>query len=505
MNKIVKDSFVVVSDFHANRWPLDEKIEKYYLNEYDQIFILGDATDRGIGWRGAGGIQLLFDIKALCEKYPGRVHYVPGNHDDFVYDYIINGSSIAKMLMEGNCGGETLEDIDELMKTNPSKIKELAEWLGRQPLQVTHEYKGQKYALAHALFDKKIYEQNPNFGLKDMTRSFYDLPLEKHIIWFRKEKDKYDPSIIPSSDYIMVVGHTPEDHRPDDINLINSDNEEVKVICVDSGRILGREMHKFDGKSKVIPTWLDKHNDTSDKETQPVKAKKPFKIFSSVLTNDSRPKKQEAPKVAKKVEEPKVAKRVEEPKVAKKVETNESQKQKKLLEQFFLKLEKEALDEVIIESIKANSSIYDIVNALVYGNLEGLPLNPEIREKAKIVNENAIDKLLGEIELEHPEYREGNKETILLNHIYEVGFNYVIDSLITYYNETGRINPVAFTIKQISGYLESNDSAYITRQKDARTAASKLGKQGFDRILGFNRCDIRDYIIQRVTVTELIK
>ena len=49
MNKIVKDSFVVVSDFHANRWPLDEKIEKYYLNEYDQIFILGDATDRGIG------------------------------------------------------------------------------------------------------------------------------------------------------------------------------------------------------------------------------------------------------------------------------------------------------------------------------------------------------------------------------------------------------------------------------------------------------------------------
>ena len=484
MNKIVKDSFVVVSDFHANRWPL-EKIEKYYLNEYDQIFILGDATDRGPDGIGTGGIQLLFDIKELCEKYPGRVHYIPGNHDDFVYDVIMNRRNVAAINMENNGGEQTLEDILELMRNNPDKIRELGEWLGKQPLQMTHEYKGQKYALAHALFDKKIYEKNPNFGLKDMNRSAGYPAVEQHIIWFRKAKGGYDKDIIPSNDYIMVIGHTPELTRHGaNLNLVNSANEEVKVICVDGGIAYVGKMLKFDGKSKEIPTRINEHKDTSDKDDQPAKEKK--SIFKRVLTNDSKPKK------------------VEETKAPKKEEKKKSEFEK-FQEKHILGLYKEALDEVIIESIKANSSIYDITNALVYGNLEGLPLNPEIRQKAKLIQEHAIDKMIEEIELEHPEYKEGNRESILRNHIYEVGFNYVIDSLITYYNETGRINPVAFTIKQISEYLESNDSAYITRQKNARTAAAKLGKQGFDRILGFNRCDIRDYIIQRVTVTELIK
>ena len=80
MRDIEKDSFVVISDFHSYEWPL-KKITDYYLKEYDKIFILGDATDRGPYGDGEGGIDLLFKIKELTEKYPNRVIYIPGNHD----------------------------------------------------------------------------------------------------------------------------------------------------------------------------------------------------------------------------------------------------------------------------------------------------------------------------------------------------------------------------------------------------------------------------------------
>lgn len=46
INQIVPDSFVAISDFHAIEWLL-EKGKNHYLNEYDKIFILGDATERG--------------------------------------------------------------------------------------------------------------------------------------------------------------------------------------------------------------------------------------------------------------------------------------------------------------------------------------------------------------------------------------------------------------------------------------------------------------------------
>lgn len=46
INQIVPDSFVAISDFHAMEWPL-EKVKDYYLNEYEKIFILGAATERG--------------------------------------------------------------------------------------------------------------------------------------------------------------------------------------------------------------------------------------------------------------------------------------------------------------------------------------------------------------------------------------------------------------------------------------------------------------------------
>ena len=46
MNDQIKDSFVVVSDFHGADWVMD-KIRSHYINEYEKIFNLGDIIDRG--------------------------------------------------------------------------------------------------------------------------------------------------------------------------------------------------------------------------------------------------------------------------------------------------------------------------------------------------------------------------------------------------------------------------------------------------------------------------
>ena len=35
------------SDFHDIEWPV-KKIQDYYVSEYDKIYILGDAIDRGM-------------------------------------------------------------------------------------------------------------------------------------------------------------------------------------------------------------------------------------------------------------------------------------------------------------------------------------------------------------------------------------------------------------------------------------------------------------------------
>lgn len=259
---IEKDSFVVVSDFHSNRWPF-EKVKNKYLKQYDKIFILGDATDRG---RDAGidGISLLIDIMDLCKQYPGRVVYVPGNHDKFLYDYAY-GDQLAAYNLERNGGANTKKKLDELRHVNPSLYEELIEFIGRCPIQVKHTYRGQKYSLAHAFFDQTLYNQKHNFCLRDF---YYCSPFIRdranNVLWFRKGKNDYDCRDVVVDSSIVVVGHTPERYRRgDNLNLRNRYNEEVIVHCVDGGIDYDGIMHKFDGGKSPVETKFDKFD--SDK------------------------------------------------------------------------------------------------------------------------------------------------------------------------------------------------------------------------------------------------
>ena len=278
-------SFVAVSDFHGYRYPLD-KIKKYYLNEYDVIYILGDATDRGEDRRGSGGIQLLIEIMQLSKQYPGKIIYVPGNHDEFLIGYVRSKYRIDKYYeydyqtnLKYNGGEETINELNTLEKNNPRLFNELITWLGKQPIQRTHRFENRDYVFGHAMFNQKLYDINPNYSLEDYfkeEKNHNTRRMANSVLWFRKFNDTYNSNEMPNSDKIMVIGHTREsDLKGKDINLIDSRGRTIKVHCVDGGIAYKGRMLKYDGASETIGTTYLTHNDTSK---QPPKQKENLNV-----------------------------------------------------------------------------------------------------------------------------------------------------------------------------------------------------------------------------------
>ena len=62
-----------------DRWEFVKQMMKQNPNL--NVIILGDAMDRG-----SYGVEMLLQIKELSDV--GRVRYVPGNHDEFAYDFL---------------------------------------------------------------------------------------------------------------------------------------------------------------------------------------------------------------------------------------------------------------------------------------------------------------------------------------------------------------------------------------------------------------------------------
>lgn len=265
-------SFVAVSDFHGYNYPLD-KIKKFYLDEYDVTFILGDATDRGMDGKGTGGIKLLIDIMNLSKQYPTKVVYIPGNHDEFLIGYVRNKRHMdsyyscnyaASLIYNG--GESTIRELNELEKQDSQTFNALISWLGKQPLQRVHNYNGKTYVLGHAIFNQRLYDMNPNYCLEDYfsePKNSDSRRMARDVLWFRKEKDRYNMWEMPRSGKTMIIGHTIEKRiRGKNIDLCDGSGRTIKVHCVDGGIAYDGGMLKYDGGSSVIWTEMLQHNNT---------------------------------------------------------------------------------------------------------------------------------------------------------------------------------------------------------------------------------------------------
>lgn len=139
--------------------------------------------------RGDDGIEMLLEIKEFSDQ--GRVQYIPGNHDIFTYNYVMckdrdpNIYDIAKRSLEINKGKVTIEKLENFGQvvqeelalkhiSKPITLQELITWLGEQPIQTVVHENQKNYALAHAMFDTKLYNMDRNFNLEkalNMQRS----------------------------------------------------------------------------------------------------------------------------------------------------------------------------------------------------------------------------------------------------------------------------------------------------------------------------------------------
>lgn len=261
-------SFVAISDFHSYRYALD-KVKKYYINEYDKVYILGDATDRGKKGDGTGGISLLIDIMKLCKENPGKVVYIPGNHDEFIIGYIRNMFNYEAGLRY-NGGMKTIEDLEDLKNNNRELFDELVDWLGNLPIQRTHTHNGCEYVLGHAKFNQRLYDIDPDFSLNKYFKQdrYSDLRrMAKEVLWFRKSNDGYFTEEMPTADKKMIVGHTHQDRTGErDMDLIDDNGDVVEVYCVDGGIAYGGKMFKYDGGESQHTTAVYYHRNTSDRE-----------------------------------------------------------------------------------------------------------------------------------------------------------------------------------------------------------------------------------------------
>ena len=438
MGRIVPNSFVAISDFHSTRWPL-EKIKHFYINEYDKIFILGDVTDRGKDNKGTGGIDMLLEIKELTQKFKDRIVYIPGNHDQFLYCYM-TGHEFGKPNLVRNGGTNTINELDRLKRQDPNKYRELVEWLGNLPIQRTHEFDDKPYALAHAFFNKEMYDRYPNLCLKDfvygrLTPSQKDQMMD--ILWFRKGENPYDKNYVPSDKYTIVIGHTPENYRKNiDLDLTNAYGKKVKVVCVDGGIVSQNKMLKYDATSyEPISTQKFEHNDTSPKQNTNAKPKND--IDNTIA------------------------------------------------------LAKLELDKIIIECLNQGNADLVIIDALLTGNTEDLKCTKDIKRKIEMISNKYLNKIVTNIAIEKPQYLEGTNKMkkILKNYIYEVSLNRIIESLANTYNSYQR------ACMTVESFLAEPNFSYLTNDDElARSIAYAVGKNELKKTMYLNKCtNIREY------------
>lgn len=209
----------VVADIHGCYDEFIELLDKIGFSLADELFVLGDAMDRG-----PGPIKVIQDLMQR-----ENVFYILGNHDvmflevlrrlmvdlneenanaltrdDLLafYDYIANG------------GEETLRQFRRLPSDQQADIRD---YLESAPFYDTIEYDGKLYVLVHAGID--------HFDLEKELDEYEP----EDFLWARPD---YERKYFPGNRIFLVTGHTPtplirDDQRP----LVYTENNHIAIDC----------------------------------------------------------------------------------------------------------------------------------------------------------------------------------------------------------------------------------------------------------------------------------
>lgn len=209
----------IISDIHGCYTEFMELLEKIDFSDDDELFVLGDAMDRGP--------EPIKVIQALMSR--PNVTYILGNHDDMMLQSLrklavdISEASLIDLsdddfisyyhwLREG--GAVTEEQFRQLSHEERRDVLDFLECASAYEMI---ENDGKLYILVHA----GIHSFNPVKEMDEYNPSDF--------LWERMD---YGKQYFPSDRIFLVTGHTPtimirEDQKP----LVYQENGHIALDC----------------------------------------------------------------------------------------------------------------------------------------------------------------------------------------------------------------------------------------------------------------------------------
>ena len=213
----------VISDIHGCYEEYRELLEKIHFSDWDELYILGDAMDRG-----PEPIKAMQDIMKRS-----NVFYILGNHDAVFL-------TMMQRLAEKTVTEETLQTyrhwmedggeptVTQFLSLTIQEQEELLDYLAHAAAYEMLEERGRLYLLVHA----GIRNFAPNKELDEYN------PMD--FLW---ERADYAKKYYPGERIFLVTGHTPtprirEDRKP----LVYCGNGHIAIDC---GCVFGGQLAAY--------------------------------------------------------------------------------------------------------------------------------------------------------------------------------------------------------------------------------------------------------------------
>lgn len=235
----------VISDIHGKFEHFNELLSNW--NTEDTLIILGDMIDRG-----ECSYEVVHKVMELKEKYPDKVIYLMGNHEDMLIQYIDNPYENGRLYYD-NGGNKTIESFIKdkeiyykCFKTNACTFLE----------KCKDEYEFLKSGLLYYEFGKVLFTHAGFQSIyPDWKRS-----KDADFIWIR---DHYKHE--NETGLVNVFGHTPTQymHNSNDVWISKCKS----YIGIDGACAYGGQLNGLliNDNGEVLETYSVSNDITSDK------------------------------------------------------------------------------------------------------------------------------------------------------------------------------------------------------------------------------------------------
>lgn len=220
----------IIADIHGCYTEFLELLQKIGFSDDDELFVLGDAMDRG-----PEPIKVIQDLMSRP-----NVSYILGNHDDMMLQSLkklavdISEASLIDLSDDDFIsyyhwlreGGNTTEE--QFRQLSHEERRDVLDFLECAPAYEIIEDDGKLYIMVHA----GIRNFDPEKEMDEYSPSDF--------LW---ERTDYTKQYFPSDRIFLVTGHTPTMMiREDKKSLVYQENRHIALDC---GCVFGGNLAAF--------------------------------------------------------------------------------------------------------------------------------------------------------------------------------------------------------------------------------------------------------------------